>query len=263
MQLHPQRTVVAYSDNAAVMEGGEVERWLPAGFTNAPQYKARRETAHVLMKVETHNHPTAISPFPGAATGAGGEIRDEGATGRGAKPKAGLTGFSVSNLRLPDTDEPWERDAPSKPEHIASALQIMVEGPIGGAAFNNEFGRPNLAGYFRVYEQTVAGVRRGYHKPIMIAGGLGVDRGIADAQARLPGRHAARAARRPRHAHRHGRRRSEFDGGRHQYGGARLRFGAARQPGDPATRAGGHQRTAGPSARTTRSSRSTTSAPAA
>lgn len=169
----PQHTVIAYSDNAAVMEGGPVERWLPQGFTNAPQYGARHETAHVLMKVETHNHPTAISPFPGASTGAGGEIRDEGATGRGAKPKAGVTGFSVSHLHLPGTDEPWERDPVGKPGHIASPLQIMTEGPLGGAAFNNEFGRPNLGGYFRVFEQTVAGVRRGYHKPIMIAGGLG------------------------------------------------------------------------------------------
>ena len=125
------------------------------------------------MKVETHNHPTAISPFPGASTGAGGEIRDEGATGRGARPKAGLTGFSVSNLHLPGTDEPWERAPIGKPGHIASALQIMTEGPLGGAAFNNEFGRPNLGGYFRVFEQDVAGVQRGYHKPIMIAGGLG------------------------------------------------------------------------------------------
>jgi len=191
-QTAPQHTVVAYSDNAAVMEGGEIERWLPQGYTNAPVYAARRETAHVLMKVETHNHPTAISPFPGASTGAGGEIRDEGATGRGSRPKAGLTGFSVSNLHLPGTDEPWERERYGKPEHVASALQIMIEGPLGGAAFNNEFGRPNLAGYFRVYEQTVpdgpgeqavpdgpglqavsTGTRRGYHKPIMIAGGLG------------------------------------------------------------------------------------------
>jgi phosphoribosylformylglycinamidine synthase len=171
--LAPQHTVVAYSDNSSVMEGGDVERWLPGGFTNAPAYGARREMAHVLMKVETHNHPTAISPFAGAATGAGGEIRDEGATGRGARPKAGLTGFSVSNLRLPDTDEPWERRRVGKPEHIASALDIMIDGPLGGAAFNNEFGRPNLAGYFRVYEQQVAGVQRGYHKPIMIAGGMG------------------------------------------------------------------------------------------
>lgn len=180
-QQAPQHTVIAYSDNASVMEGHEVERWLPQGYTNAPVYGPRRDLAHVLMKVETHNHPTAISPFPGAATGAGGEIRDEGATGRGSRPKAGLTGFSVSNLHLPgrpglsgpDNPEPWEREPYGKPEHIASPLQIMVDGPIGGAAFNNEFGRPNLLGYFRVYEQTVDGVRRGYHKPIMIAGGLG------------------------------------------------------------------------------------------
>ncbi len=169
----PQHTVVAYHDNAAVMEGGPVQRWLPQGYTNAPLYGPRDEVAHVLMKVETHNHPTAISPFPGASTGAGGEIRDEGATGRGARPKAGLTGFSVSNLHLPDTDEPWEHAPVGKPEHIASALQIMIDGPLGGAAFNNEFGRPNLGGYFRVFEQDVADVRRGYHKPIMIAGGLG------------------------------------------------------------------------------------------
>jgi len=169
----PQRTVVAYSDNASVMEGGEIERWAPEGYTNAPRYGARRETVHVLMKVETHNHPTAISPFPGAATGAGGEIRDEGATGRGSRPKAGLTGFSVSNLHLPQAAERWEADSIGRPAHIASALQIMLEGPIGGAAFNNEFGRPNLLGYFRVFEQSVAGVQRGYHKPIMIAGGLG------------------------------------------------------------------------------------------
>ena len=169
----PQHTLVAYDDNAAVMEGSVVQRWLPQGFTNAPQYGPRTDTAHVLMKVETHNHPTAISPFPGASTGAGGEIRDEGATGRGARPKAGLTGFSVSNLHLPGTDEPWESKPIGKPEHIASPLQIMTEGPLGGAAFNNEFGRPNLGGYFRVFEADVAGVRRGYHKPIMVAGGLG------------------------------------------------------------------------------------------
>jgi len=171
--LSPQHTVVAYSDNASVMEGGATERWLPQGYTNAPLYAARSETVHVLMKVETHNHPTAISPFPGASTGAGGEIRDEGATGRGSKPKAGITGFSVSNLHLPGTDEPWEHVRYGKPAHIASPLQIMLDGPLGGAAFNNEFGRPNLGGYFRVYEQTVNGQRRGYHKPIMIAGGLG------------------------------------------------------------------------------------------
>ncbi len=177
----PQHSIVAYDDNAAVMEGGPIERWLPQGYTNAPLYSARAEVAHVLMKVETHNHPTAISPFPGASTGAGGEIRDEGATGRGARPKAGITGFSVSNLHLPGTDEPWERSPVGKPEHIASPLQIMTEGPLGGAAFNNEFGRPNLGGYFRVFEQNVAGVRRGYHKPIMIAGGLGQ---ISDSQTR-------------------------------------------------------------------------------
>ncbi|MBK7530265.1 phosphoribosylformylglycinamidine synthase [Piscinibacter sp.] len=172
-QLAPQYTVIAYSDNASVMQGHEIERWMPQGYTNAPAYGARRETAHVLMKVETHNHPTAISPFPGAATGAGGEIRDEGATGRGSKPKAGLTGFTVSNLHLPGTSEPWEQQPYGKPEHIASAMQIMIDGPLGGAAFNNEFGRPNLLGYFRVYEQSVGDMRRGYHKPIMIAGGLG------------------------------------------------------------------------------------------
>ena len=179
--LAPQHTVIAYSDNASVMEGGPTERWLPQGYTNAPQYAARHETVHVLMKVETHNHPTAISPFPGASTGAGGEIRDEGATGRGSKPKAGLTGFSVSNLHLPGTNEPWEQAPYGKPGHIASPLQIMTEGPLGGAAFNNEFGRPNLGGYFRVYEQTVGELRRGYHKPIMIAGGLG---SISDSQTK-------------------------------------------------------------------------------
>ncbi|WP_235835168.1 phosphoribosylformylglycinamidine synthase [Piscinibacter terrae] len=174
-QLAPQHTVVAYSDNASVMEGGQAERWLPAGTTESTKYGPRQDTVHVLMKVETHNHPTAISPFPGASTGAGGEIRDEGATGRGSKPKAGLTGFSVSNLHLPGTSEPWEQSPYGKPEHIASPLQIMIDGPLGGAAFNNEFGRPNLGGYFRVYEQTVGSEqqRRGYHKPIMIAGGLG------------------------------------------------------------------------------------------
>lgn len=174
-QLNPQGTVVAYSDNAAIMEGGQVTSWLPrqGDMPSAALYVAQPRTEHVLMKVETHNHPTAISPFPGAATGSGGEIRDEGATGRGSRPKAGLVGFSVSNLNLPDTQEPWEQQAYGKPDHIASPLQIMIEGPLGGAAFNNEFGRPALAGYFRVYEQDVAGQRRGYHKPIMIAGGLG------------------------------------------------------------------------------------------
>lgn len=180
-QTSPQHTIVAYHDNAAIMEGGPAVRWLPESHTGGGRYGAREELTHVLMKVETHNHPTAISPFPGASTGAGGEIRDEGATGRGARPKAGVTGFSVSHLHLPGTSEPWERTPYGKPEHIASPLQIMIEGPLGGAAFNNEFGRPNLGGYFRVYEQTVDGVRRGYHKPIMIAGGLG---SISDSQTK-------------------------------------------------------------------------------
>jgi phosphoribosylformylglycinamidine synthase len=164
----------AYRDNAAVIEGPIGERFFPDPATQ--RYRSLREPIDILMKVETHNHPTAISPFPGAATGAGGEIRDEGATGIGAKPKAGLCGFSVSNLHLPGLPQPWEAP-PRKPERIASALEIMLSGPIGAAAFNNEFGRPNICGYFRVFEQ--AGVEagralvRGYHKPIMIAGGLG------------------------------------------------------------------------------------------
>ena len=175
-QQNPRHTIVAYADNAAVMEGHAVERFLPG---EGGAWQASEATHHVLMKVETHNHPTAISPFPGASTGAGGEIRDEGATGRGARPKAGLTGFSVSRL--------W--DGPNgRPGHIASALQIMTEGPLGGAAFNNEFGRPNLLGYFREYEQDVAGVARGYHKPIMIAGGLGaIDAGLTHKIAFPPG----------------------------------------------------------------------------
>ena len=166
---HPAGTVVAYSDNAAIIEGARVRRFYPGG---DGAYAFHEEETHLLAKVETHNHPTAISPFPGAATGSGGEIRDEGATGRGSKPKAGLCGFSVSNLRIPDFLQPWEIDH-GKPERIASALRIMLEGPIGAAAFNNEFGRPNLAGYFRTFEQEVEGSVRGYHKPIMIAGGVG------------------------------------------------------------------------------------------
>ncbi|WP_030526438.1 phosphoribosylformylglycinamidine synthase [Phycicoccus jejuensis] len=166
-------TVVAYKDNASVMEGGPRTRWLPERPDAPSAYRGRDGEVHVLMKVETHNHPTAISPFPGAATGAGGEIRDEGATGRGSAPKAGLTGFAVSNLNLPGTHEPWEGAEYGAPAHIASPLDIMLEGPIGAAAFNNEFGRPGLGGFFRVYEQTVDGVRRGFHKPIMSAGGMG------------------------------------------------------------------------------------------
>ena len=176
-KMHPQGTVVAYTDNASIIEGAEVDRFAPdvSGI-----YRYTTEPMHILMKVETHNHPTAISPFAGAATGSGGEIRDEGATGRGSKPKAGLTGYSVSHLRIPGFAQPWERDAIGKPERIASALQIMLEGPIGAAAFNNEFGRPNLCGYFRSFEQSVGDTVRGYHKPIMLAGGVG---SIAASQA--------------------------------------------------------------------------------
>jgi phosphoribosylformylglycinamidine synthase len=170
-QLQPEGTIVAYSDNSAVMEGCEAETWTPQGSDH--QYEKDTRLVHTLMKVETHNHPTAIAPFPGASTGAGGEIRDEGATGIGGRPKAGLTGFSVSNLHIPGTDFPWENEKYGKPERIATPLQIMIDGPLGGAAFNNEFGRPILGGYFRVFEQTVDGSRRGYHKPIMIAGGIG------------------------------------------------------------------------------------------
>ncbi|SAK78745.1 phosphoribosylformylglycinamidine synthase [Caballeronia catudaia] len=187
-KLNHAGTIVAYSDNSAIMQGGVAERWFPRGTDE--QYQRRVELTHTLMKVETHNHPTAIAPFAGAATGSGGEIRDEGATGRGARPKAGLVGFTVSNLDLPDAREKWEnaRDCAvplasrnpadnhepyGRPERIASPLQIMIDGPIGAAAFNNEFGRPNLGGYFRTFEQNVAGRVRGYHKPIMIAGGIG------------------------------------------------------------------------------------------
>jgi phosphoribosylformylglycinamidine synthase len=170
-QLHPEGTIVAYSDNSAIMEGCESETWAPQGIDQ--RYEKGSRLVHTLMKVETHNHPTAIAPFPGASSGAGGEIRDEGATGIGGRPKAGLTGFSVSNLNIPGTDFPWESVKYGKPERIATPLQIMIDGPLGGAAFNNEFGRPILGGYFRVFEQTLHGTRRGYHKPIMIAGGIG------------------------------------------------------------------------------------------
>ncbi len=168
-QANPQGTVMAYADNASIIEGATIQRFYPDADRG---YSYKEELTHILTKVETHNHPTAISPFPGASTGSGGEIRDEGATGKGSKPKAGLCGFSVSNLNLPDAAQPWEK-AYGRPSRIASALDIMLEGPIGAAAFNNEFGRPNLTGYFRTYEQDVAGTVRGYHKPIMIAGGLG------------------------------------------------------------------------------------------
>ena len=175
---HPQGTVVAYADNSAIIEGAVISRFYPGP---AGVYGYADEETHIAMKVETHNHPTAISPYPGAATGVGGEIRDEGATGRGARPRAGLSGFSVSNLNIPGFIQPWEvyREAEAedrsygRPARIASALQIMLEAPIGAAAFNNEFGRPNLAGYFRTFEEFVAGQMRGYHKPIMLAGGMG------------------------------------------------------------------------------------------
>lgn len=168
---HPEGTVVAYKDNSSVIEGTKIERFYPNAAENQG-YRFHEEDTHIIMKVETHNHPTAIAPFAGAATGAGGEIRDEGATGKGSRPKAGLTGFTVSNLNIPGLEQPWEQ-AYGKPGHIASPLDIMIEGPIGGAAFNNEFGRPNLLGYFRTFEEKFDGQVRGYHKPIMIAGGLG------------------------------------------------------------------------------------------
>lgn len=168
---HPEGTVVAYKDNSSVIEGAKIERFYPDAAENQG-YRFHKEDTHIIMKVETHNHPTAIAPFAGAATGAGGEIRDEGATGKGSRPKAGLTGFTVSNLNIPGLKQPWEQDY-GKPEHISSPLDIMIEGPIGGAAFNNEFGRPNLLGYFRTFEEKFDGQVRGYHKPIMIAGGLG------------------------------------------------------------------------------------------
>ncbi|MBT8139398.1 MAG: phosphoribosylformylglycinamidine synthase [Gammaproteobacteria bacterium] len=177
-KLSPQRVLSAYSDNAAVMRGCDGARFFPSCNSNGDYvFNQHREPVHFLLKVETHNHPTAIAPHPGAATGAGGEIRDEGATGTGGKPKAGLTGFSVSNLQLPNMPAAWEQDY-GKPERIVSALEIMIEGPLGGAAFNNEFGRPNLGGYFRSFEMDVPNAsgsaeRRGYHKPIMIAGGIG------------------------------------------------------------------------------------------
>jgi len=175
--LHSEGVLSAYHDNSAVIEGFAARRLTPSGESAEYQYQDIR--LDILMKVETHNHPTAISPFPGAATGSGGEIRDEGATGIGSKPKAGLCGFSVSNLKIPGFEQPWEQDY-GKPGRIASALEIMIEGPIGAASFNNEFGRPNTCGYFRTYEQQVAvadgSELRGYHKPIMVAGGVGLIR---------------------------------------------------------------------------------------
>ena len=184
----PEGVLSAYTDNAAVIEGPTAPRFFAD--PRDGRYRSSLEPIHLLMKVETHNHPTAISPFPGAATGSGGEIRDEGATGRGSKPKAALVGFSVSNLRLPGAIQPWERDH-GKPARIASPLEIMIDGPLGGAAFNNEFGRPALGGYFRTFELEVPGPDgtpelRGYHKPIMIAGGLGNIRADHVAKGEIP-----------------------------------------------------------------------------
>ncbi|PAJ74116.1 phosphoribosylformylglycinamidine synthase [Pseudoalteromonas sp. NBT06-2] len=190
-EKNPENVLSAYSDNAAVMKGSTAGRFFP---NNENEYNYHQEGIEILMKVETHNHPTAIAPFSGAATGSGGEIRDEGATGRGSKPKAGLVGFTVSNLRIPGFEQPWESDF-GKPSRIVNALDIMTEGPLGGAAFNNEFGRPNLLGYFRTYEEKVNSHNgeevRGYHKPIMLAGGLGnirtnhVQKGIIPVGAKL------------------------------------------------------------------------------
>lgn len=197
-EKNPASTILAYKDNAAILTGSDGKRFFADAKTNAYHYVD--EPIHMVIKVETHNHPTAIAPFPGAATGAGGEIRDEGATGLGAKPKAGMTGYSVSNLKIPDFIQPWEHDY-GKPAHFASALQIMLTAPIGAAAFNNEFGRPNLCGYFRTYEQAVKYnqhshqahqsnhakiIIRGYHKPIMIAGGYGNIRPEHIAKKSLP-----------------------------------------------------------------------------
>jgi phosphoribosylformylglycinamidine synthase len=183
----PDGVLSAYSDNAAVIAGPVANRFFPGAMDR--QYRWHEEPADILIKVETHNHPTAISPFPGAATGSGGEIRDEGATGLGAKPKAGLVGFTVSNLRIPGFEQPWEIDNCRSPR-IASALDIMLEGPIGAAAFNNEFGRPGILGYFRTFEMSLpsdpGGVIRGYHKPIMIAGGLGNVRRIHALKGEVP-----------------------------------------------------------------------------
>ncbi|CAG8502474.1 3213_t:CDS:1, partial [Scutellospora calospora] len=178
-KINPKRTISAYSDNAAVLQGFKATRFAP-DCNKEHEYILFDEDVHMVVKVETHNHPTAVSPFPGAATGSGGEIRDEGSVGQGSKPKAGLTGFSVSNLLIPEFIQPWEIDF-GKPDHVASALNIIIEAPLGGAAFNNEFGRPNITGYFRTFAQKVPTTNnkdeiRGYHKPIMIAGGVGTIR---------------------------------------------------------------------------------------
>jgi phosphoribosylformylglycinamidine synthase len=175
----PAGVLSAYKDNAAVMHGTRGQRWFASPLDG--EYREHEEDVEILMKCETHNHPTAISPYPGASTGSGGEIRDEAATGRGGKPKAGLTGFSVSNLRIPGFSRPWEGEDYGRPAHITSALEIMLEGPLGAAGFNNEFGRPGILGYFRTFEQTIqtprGPERKGYHKPIMLAGSAPCGRG--------------------------------------------------------------------------------------
>lgn len=182
-KMHPEGVLTAYHDNGAVLANQTADFFFAD--THHHLYQNHLEPIHMVIKVETHNHPTAIAPFPGAATGAGGEIRDEAATGRGAKPKSGLCGFSVSNLKIPDYPRPWEIDY-GKPKTLANALQIMIEGPVGAASFNNEFGRPNLCGYFRTFEQEIFGKIRGYHKPIMIAGGLGNIRAINLGKKAIP-----------------------------------------------------------------------------
>ncbi|KAF9737259.1 hypothetical protein PMIN06_000916 [Paraphaeosphaeria minitans] len=194
-QKHPEHVVSAYSDNAAVLQGEEASFWAPSTLTG--EWTGTKETVHILCKVETHNHPTAVSPFPGAATGSGGEIRDEGAVGRGSRPKAGLAGFTVSDLLIPGHEQPWELNDVGRPAHIASSLDIMLEAPIGSAAFNNEFGRPCTIGYFRtllvrVFTNEKETEIRGYHKPIMLAGGVGTVRpqhALKDPDIVPPGSH--------------------------------------------------------------------------
>ncbi|KAJ4293434.1 phosphoribosylformylglycinamidine synthase [Kalmusia sp. IMI 367209] len=194
-QKHPESVVSAYSDNAAVLQGEEASFWSPSTLTG--EWHGTKETVHILCKVETHNHPTAVSPFPGAATGSGGEIRDEGAVGRGSRPKAGLAGFTVSDLLIPGFEQPWELNNVGKPSHIASSLDIMLEAPLGSAAFNNEFGRPCTIGYFRtllvrVFTNEKETEVRGYHKPIMLAGGVGTVRpqhALKDPDVVPPGSH--------------------------------------------------------------------------
>ena len=239
-EASPGGVLSAYRDNAAVIEGHAGGRFFPDPQTGV--YGAQAGPTHIVMKVETHNHPTAISPFPGAATGSGGEIRDEGATGRGARPKAGLTGFSVSNLRLPGAGRPWEKDH-GKPDRIASALEIMIEAPLGGAAFNNEFGRPNLAGYFRTFEMEIgapraAGRRLRLPQADHGRGWLGHTRPEHATKPTSAGRGHHRA-RRSGDAHRSRRRRRVVGVLGLVARGSRFRVGAARQRRDAAALPGG------------------------